>query len=359
MFQLKLVLEDGSEFRGISFGKLKESEGEVVFNTGMVGYPEMLTDPSYRKQIIVSTYPLVGNYGVQEEQSEQGLLKNFESTKIHAVGLIVSEYSDTYSHWTAKKSLSEWLEEQDVPAITGIDTRALTKRLREKGTMLGKIQAVVSEKPKNFYDPNLENLVAEVSCSKPIVYPAGRKRVILVDTGVKLNIIHSFLKRGVTVIRVPWDYEYYKDPEFRKYHGIFYANGPGDPRVVKKSIETMQWALNEQKKPVFGICMGTQIMALAAGGKIEKMKYGHRSHNQPCQDLETERCYITSQNHGYVVKDGSLPSDFEVWFRNLNDNTVEGIRHKKRPIYATQFHPEATPGPEDTAWLFDKFVKDL
>jgi len=359
MFKLKLVLEDGSEHVGVSFGKLKESSGEVVFTTGMMGYPESLTDPSYKGQILVLTYPLQGNYGVPEMIKHQGVVQNFESDRIHMSGLIVSEYSDTYSHWTAKRSLSEWLDEQEVPAITGIDTRMLTKKLREKGAMLGRIVAVNNDKKEAFEDPNERNLVAEVSCKEPIIYPAGKKRVVLIDTGVKENIIRSLLKRDITVMRVPWDYDFFEDPELKKFHGLLFSNGPGDPKKVKKTIELMEYALEHQKKPILGICLGTQIMALAAGGNTYKMKYGNRSFNQPVMDLTTKKCYITSQNHGFAIRPRSLPKDYKIWFKNLNDGSVEGIFHTKKPFYSVQFHPEASPGPEDTGWIFDKFASDL
>ncbi len=360
MFKLKLTLEDGTEFIGQSFGKLAESEGEVVFNTGMVGYPESLTDPSYRGQILVLTYPLVGNYGVpKQERSEYSplLTKSFESPHIHVKGLIVSEYCEEYSHWNAEKSLGQWLMENEVPGIFGIDTRRLTQILREKGAMLGKIRAVMNEKSEPFYDPNKDNLVGQVSCKDVMEYPAGRKKVILVDCGVKEGIIRNFLKRGITVIRVPWDYDFFEDKNL-SYNGIFFSNGPGDPATLAPTIEHMKRALTRQKKPVFGICLGCQIMGLAAGGTTYKLKYGHRSQNQPCMDKETGRCVITSQNHGFAVRP-KLPDDYAVWFVNANDQTVEGIKHKRKPFFSVQFHPEACPGPTDSLYLFDKFVKLL
>lgn len=360
MFTLKLLLEDGSSFIGTSFGKLKEVSGEVVFTTAMMGYPESLTDPSYKGQILVLTYPLIGNYGVEElRKNEEGIIENFESGRIHMSGLIVSEYSDTFSHWAAKKSLGAWLEEQDVPAITGIDTRALTKKLREKGAMLGKILAVNNDKKEPFEDPNERNLVEEVSCKEPVIYKKGKKMVVLVDTGVKENIIRSLLKRDLTVARVPWNYDFFEDKELKKFDGLVFTNGPGDPKKVKKTIELMEHALEHQRKPILGICLGNQIMALAAGGTTYKMKYGNRSFNQPVMDLKTGKCYITSQNHGFSVRPRSLPRDYKVWFKNLNDGSVEGIYHTHKPFYSAQFHPEASPGPEDTGWIFDKFVGDL
>jgi carbamoyl-phosphate synthase small subunit len=361
VFKLKLTLEDGSEFIGQSFGKLTETEGEVVFNTGMVGYTEALTDPSYRGQILVMTYPMVGNYGVPlDEKSESSplLSKYFESSHIQAKALIVSEYCEEYSHWNAAKSLGEWLNEHEIPGIFGIDTRRLTTLLREKGAMLGKIRAIVNDKKEPYYDPNKDNLVEQVSCRDVITYKAGKKTVVLVDCGVKENIIRSFLKRNITVVRVPWDYNFFEDKSI-KYNGIFFSNGPGDPVMASATIAHMRRALTRQSKPVFGICLGAQIMALGAGAKTYKLKYGHRSQNQPCIDTETGRCYMTTQNHGFAIDTKTLPNDFKVWFTNANDATVEGIKHKTKPFFAVQFHPEACPGPTDAGYLFDKFSELL
>ncbi len=339
-----LHLKDGTKFLGKSFGSDNAASGEVVFSTGMVGYVESLTDPSYAGQILVCTFPLVGNYGVPEE-------KFFESNKIQVAGLVVSEYGDAYSHADAKLSLSTWLKRSGVPAITGVDTRALTKKLREHGVMLG---ALSDKRPKKFVDPNKENLVANVSPTEVQTYGTGTKKIVLVDCGAKENIVRSLVARGATVIRVPWDYDFTK----LDYDGLLLSNGPGDPTRCGITIAHIKKAM-AQKKPILGICLGNQLLALAAGAKTYKLKYGHRSHNQPCIDALTGRCYITSQNHGFAVNEKTLPRDWSPWFTNANDNSNEGIRHKKMPWRSAQFHPEATPGPTDTAWLFDEFIASL
>ncbi|MDO8741333.1 MAG: glutamine-hydrolyzing carbamoyl-phosphate synthase small subunit [Candidatus Woesearchaeota archaeon] len=349
---IKLVLEDGSVFCGSSFGSEKSAAGEVVFNTGMVGYPETLTDPSYRGQILVLTYPLIGNYGVPGNETEDNLLKYFESGKIQISGLIVSNYSENYSHWNAKKSLSDWLKENNIPAIQGIDTRELTKKLREKGTMLGKI--IYGNNDIELEDPNKRNLVAEVSIKEPITYEKGKTKVVVIDCGIKNNIIRSLLKRNITVIRVPWDYDFLK----LEFDALLISNGPGNPKMAKETIANVKKAL-ESNIPTFGICLGNQILALAAGGDTYKLKYGHRSQNQPCLEIGTKRCFITSQNHGYAVDIKTLPNEWKPWFVNVNDNTNEGIKHSAKPFMSIQFHPEAAPGPVDTGFLFDKFLEML
>lgn len=348
----KLILEDGSCFQGFVFGAKRAVSGEVVFNTGMVGYPQTLTDPSYHGQILVLTYPLIGNYGVPGYEKDNGLLKYFESDKIHVQGLVVSEHSEAYAHWNAKKSLSEWLQECNIPGVFGIDTRQLTKKLREKGTMLGKI--VYNKEKIAFKDPNKRNLVAEVSVREPIMYQKGKKRVVLIDCGVKNNIIKAFLKRNVTVIRVPWDYNFSKE----KFDGIVISNGPGDPKQCGDTINNIKRAMFKNI-PMLGICLGSQILGLAAGASTYKLKYGHRSQNQPCVETGTKRCYITLQNHGYAVNSDTLPEDWREWFYNNNDRTNEGVIHISRPFFGTQFHPEASPGPEDTEFLFDIFLRAL
>jgi len=348
----KLILEDGSVFQGYSFGTKATVNGEVVFNTGMVGYPESLTDPSYRGQILVLTYPLIGNYGVPGYEKENSLFKYFESEKIQIQGLIITDYSDNYSHWNSKKSLSEWLKEYKIPGIFGIDTRELTRKLRKKGTMLGKI--IHNNKNINFEDPNKRNLASEVSISKPITYKGGTKKVIIVNCGVKHNIIRAFLRRNFTVKMVPWDYDFTVD----KCNGIILSNGPGDPKKCTKTIENTKKAM-DKGTPILGICLGSQILGLAAGARTYKLKFGHRSHNQPCVEIGTNRCFITSQNHGYAVDAKTLPLDWREWFVNNNDGTNEGIIHISKPFFGAQFHPEASPGPDDTEFIFDMFVRAM
>lgn len=356
----ELVLESGTAFTGESFGADESVSGEVVFNTGMVGYPQSLTDPSYKGQILVLTYPLIGNYGVSE------LL--LESEKLQISGLVVSEYCEKYSHWSAKFSLGQWLKASGVPAISGVDTRALTKELRERGTMLGKI--LVDEKDIVFSDPNKRNLVTEVSIKQPRLYessfensvPIGaslsktyhrskKLTAVLVDCGAKNNIVRSLLARNVRAIKVPWDYDFLNF----KFDFAVLSNGPGNPKFCGETIKNVKRLFDEQI-PTLGICLGNQILALAAGGNTFKMKYGHRSQNQPCTLASTKRCIITSQNHGFAVDASSLPRGWMEWFKNENDNTNEGIIHESGIFRAVQFHPEAMPGPRDANFIFDDFI---
>ena len=355
---VRLLLDDGTVFHGKSFGFEKPVAGEVVFNTAMTGYPESLTDPSYAGQLRTLTYPLVGNYVVPPFTLEpDGLATFMESEHIHAEAIIVSDYSENYSHWNAVESLGDWLKREQIPGITGIDTRELTKVLREHGVMMGRIafDDESDEMPEASYAD--VNYVDKVSCKEVIRYNegTGKKKVLLVDCGVKYNIIRCLLKRDVEVIRVPWDYDY----TGMEFDGLFISNGPGDPDTCDAAVQNIRKAMQNEKLPIFGICMGNQLLSKAGGAKIYKLKYGHRSHNQPVRMVGTERCFITSQNHGYAVDNNTLAEDWEPLFINMNDGSNEGIRHKRNPWFSAQFHPEAASGPTDTEFLFDEFVKLL
>lgn len=348
-----LILEDGTRFEGLSFGYEGSTSGEVVFNTAMTGYPESLTDPSYEGQILVTTYPILGNYGVPPRREKDDVSEYYESDGIHCRAIVAQDYSWEHSHWQADRSLAQWLKEEKIPGIYGIDTRALTKHLRDKGSMLGKIIIDGASDP-GFYDPNKENLVARTSCREVEYHGEGEKTVVLVDCGVKHNIIRCLTRRGVRVIRVPWDYDFYT----LDYDGLFISNGPGNPDMVDVTVGNIRRAL-ATGKPICGICMGNQLLAKAAGASTYKLKYGHRSHNQPVRQAGTDRCFVTSQNHGFAVDTATLPPDWEPLFINMNDNTNEGIRHRTLPYFSAQFHPEASSGPKDTEFLFDDFIKLL
>ncbi len=346
----RLILEEGSVFEGISFGYPISRAGEVVFNTGMVGYPEALTDPSYFGQILVLTYPLIGNYGVPADRQQNGILQHFESRRIQVQGLIVASDSEEFSHWSSYRSLRRWLQAQKVPALSGVDTRTLTRKLREKGTMLGKIE--FPNQPITFYDPDQENLVRKVSIRRVRTYGNGQFKIVLLDCGCKENILRSLLAHDVQVLRVPWDY----DLRRLDFDGLVVSNGPGNPKMCRKTILQIRRVM-EQNRPMLGICLGHQLMALAAGANTFKLKYGHRGQNQPVQEKGNHRCFITSQNHGFAVDIRTLPDDWDTWFINLNDGTNEGMRHRERPFISVQFHPEASPGPVDTRFVFNAFME--
>ena len=353
----KLLLGNGQALEGWSFGYDGPTTGEVVFSTSMVGYPESLTDPSFEGQILCVSYPLVGNYGIPDMAAgPDGLALRAESERIHVRGLVIADYSENYSHWDAVESLGDWLRREHVPGISGIDTRALTRMIREEGVMQGEIviDSCHSEEGEVRRENLTENLVARVSCREVLHYGKGPKRVVLVDCGVKHNILRCLVGRNIEVVRVPWDYDF----TGMDYDGLFLSNGPGDPAVCRATIDHLRKAL-QGDRPVFGVCLGSQLMALAAGAKTFKLPYGHRSHNQPVRRVGTDRCYITSQNHGYAVDPATLPEGWEPFFENLNDGTNEGIRHLEKPFFATQFHPEASGGPVDTEFLFDDFLSLL
>ena len=357
MKNVTLVLEDGTKFHGLSFGYDQPVAGEVVFNTAMMGYPESLTDPSYAGQLMTLTYPLVGNYGVPPFTVENNGLATFmESDKIYASAIIVADYSEKYSHWNAVESLADWLKREHVPGITGIDTRQLTKVLREHGVMMGKI--IFDDEPDNIPTAEYEgvNWVDRVSCKDIIRYNEGAgKKVVLVDCGVKNNIIRCLVNRGVEVIRVPWNYDYTS----MDFDGLFLGNGPGDPDMCEDAVNVIRKQMSLSRKPICGICMGNQLLAKAGGATIYKLKYGHRSHNQPVREVGTNRCYVTSQNHGYAVDAKTLGSDWRELFVNMNDGSNEGVAHKENPWFTSQFHPEACSGPIDTEFMFDRFIKTL
>ena len=360
MREARLILSDGTVFYGRSFGYEADTVGEVVFNTAMTGYPESLTDPSYAGQILVTTFPLIGNYGVPDTgMGSDGLPLFMESDRIHPKALVVADYSEQYSHWNAKESLASWLKREKIPAITGIDTRRLTKVLREHGVMMGQvvIEGAAMESQQTEQDYGSVNWVEKVSCKDIIRYnEGGKKKVVLVDCGVKANIIRCLIRRGVEVVRVPWDYDFNE----LQFDGLFLANGPGDPEQCGKTVEHIRTFLNNKEvRPCMGICLGNQLLARAAGANTYKLKYGHRSHNQPVRKVGTNQCFITSQNHGYAVDDSTLPADWEPLFVNMNDGSNEGIRHKTNPWMSAQFHPEACSGPTDTEFMFDEFVKML
>jgi len=352
-----LQLSSGEQFSGVRFGAEVDTLGEVVFTTGMTGYLETLTDPSYFGQIVVFTFPLIGNYGVFDpKQMAPGVDKTYESHKIWVKGVVLTEWSEAFSHCQAFQDFSQWLKDNNIPGLAGVDTRAVTQTLREHGCIMGGIAA---DPILDFTDTLAGRYVPEVSPTETVRIepenPNG-KTIAFIDCGAKNGIFRNFLRRGIAVIRYPFDVNPFETGD--EFDGIFFSNGPGDPETVTETIATMKSALASDK-PIFGICLGSQIMGLGAGGKTAKLKYGHRSVNQPCQEIETKHCIVTTQNHGYIVTEDSLPDDFEPWFVNLNDQTLEGIKHKTRPIFSVQFHPEACAGPEDAEYLFDKFIDHL
>jgi carbamoyl-phosphate synthase small subunit len=354
--QGRLVLQDGAVFPGLSFGAPVPAAGEVVFTTGMVGYPEALSDPSYRGQILTFTYPSLGNYGVPEAASAATLPERpWESDRVQVSGVVCASYSEKFSHHTAGMSLGDWLLAQGIPGLTGVDTRALTKRIRVHGALLGRIELDGQTAPA-FDDPNDRNLVAEVSSPEVRRFGTGGVPLVLVDCGKKNNQVRMLLERGAEVRVVPWDHDFRSAR--RDYAGVVFSNGPGDPRLVPAAVESAR-LLMRRRVPILGICLGHQILSLAAGAATYKMKFGHRAHNQPCVETAGGRCYQTSQNHGFAVDGRTLPDGWRAWFVNANDGTNEGIRHARGPWRSVQFHPEAAPGPTGTEWILDEFMAEL
>lgn len=356
-------IKNGPTFEGYSFGADKSVAGEAVFTTSLVGYPESMTDPSYCGQILVFTQPLIGNYGVPsgEARDQFNLLRYFESPHVHVVGIIVAEYAYEHSHWTAVESLANWCQREGVAAVTGVDTREVIQYLREQGSSLGRI-TVDNQEPADYLDPMSTNLVARVTTKQPYYVKALEPKcnVALIDCGVKENIVRSLVARGANVTVVPYDYRIQDIAS--EFDGIFISNGPGNPTFCEVTVNNLKELMQDEKLvdlPIFGICLGHQLLALAAGAKTHKLKYGNRAHNIPAMDLTTGQCHITSQNHGYAIDESSLPSGWKPYFVNLNDQSNEGMIHLTRPIFSTQFHPEAKGGPEDTAVLFDKYFHNI
>ncbi|VVT46644.1 uncharacterized protein SAPINGB_P001316 [Magnusiomyces paraingens] len=360
-----LTIRDGPVFHGKSFGANTNVSGEAVFTTSLVGYPESMTDPSYRGQIIVFTQPLIGNYGVPSSTARDdfNLLKYFESPHIQCIGIVVADIAMQYSHWTAVESLAEWCQREGVAAITGVDTRALVTFLRERGSSLARItigEEYDADEDEAFVDPGAINLVQKVSTKSPFHISAGadaHAHVAVIDCGVKENILRSLVSRGADITVFPYDYPIHKIAHH--FDGIFISNGPGDPTHCQSTVYNLKKTMDTYEGPIFGICLGHQLLALATGAKTVKLKYGNRAHNIPALDLMTGRCHITSQNHGYAVDASTLPADFKPYFINLNDQSNEGMIHTSRPIFSTQFHPEAKGGPLDSAFLFDKYIEDV
>lgn len=360
----RLVLADGSRFVGRPFGAPKPVRGEVVFHTGLVGYVEALTDPSYRGQILALTYPLQGNYGVPSPldwaAQDPPAAPRFESDRIQVAGLIVAQYTPTPSHHAATQSLGAWLASQGVPALSGIDTRALTQRLRQHGTLAGALLPPGVDDVTGFAQAPqaaMADVAHAVQPRQVRIYEGGGPRILVIDTGCKESIVASLRQRGAAVVRAPADSAW--EPYVDHCDGVLLGNGPGDPKDLPALCDRVRSLFSARggSLPLFGICLGHQLLARAAGADTYKLPFGHRSHNQPVIDLLSRRAYVTSQNHGYAVDTATLPADFAPWFENLNDGTNEGLRHRYRPLLSVQFHPEAAAGPRDTAFLFDEFLR--
>ncbi|KAK9473696.1 class I glutamine amidotransferase-like protein [Dipodascopsis tothii] len=357
-----LKIKGGPVFKGKSFGADKSISGEAVFTTSLVGYPESMTDPSYKGQILVFTQPLIGNYGVPSAERDQfNLLKYFESPNIQCAGIVVADAAMDYSHWTAVESLGSWCQREGVSAITGVDTRAIVTYLREQGSSLAKIAVGADAENVNdedYLDYGATNLVDVVSTKEPYHIKAnGDMHIAVIDCGVKENILRCLASRGTDITVLPYNYPIHEIAN--QFDGIFISNGPGDPAHCQETVTNLKKTMDTYAGPIFGICLGHQLLGLAVGAKTVKLKYGNRAHNIPALDVSTGRCHITSQNHGYAVDASTLPADFKEYFLNLNDHSNEGMQHVSRPIFSTQFHPEAKGGPLDSAYLFDRYIADI
>ncbi|KAI5965735.1 CPA1 [Candida pseudojiufengensis] len=363
-----LTIKNGPVFSGYSFGANRNVSGEAVFTTSLVGYPESMTDPSYKGQILCFTQPLIGNYGVPSStlKDEFNLLKYMESPKIQCIGIVVGDVALEYSHWTAVESLQQWCKRNGVAAITGVDTRQLVSYLRDKGSSLGKItigEEYDADEDAAFEDPGAVNLVHKVTTKQPfhVACPKEHSKdlhIAVLDCGAKENILRCLVERGASITVFPYDYPI--DKIANKFDGVFISNGPGDPTHCSTTVDNLRKIMDKYPDlPIFGICLGHQLLALASGAKTVKLKYGNRAHNIPTLDLVSGKCHITSQNHGYAVDSTTLKDDWQQFFINLNDLSNEGMIHRKNPVFSTQFHPEAKGGPQDTAYLFDKFFDNV
>ncbi|KAI9296608.1 small subunit of carbamoyl-phosphate synthase [Neoconidiobolus thromboides FSU 785] len=358
-----LKLKSGQLFKGLSFGAEKECSGEAVFTTSTVGYPESMTDPSFRGQILVFTQPLIGNYGAPNTtRDEFNLLKYYESEKIQVEGIIVNDYATQYSHWNAIESLGAWCKRNNVPAISNVDTRMVVKLLRDQGSTLASMQ-FDKEKESEYKDPNLRNLVDEVSTKKVYTVGKGKINIAVIDCGIKNNILRSLLGQSedIKLTVLPWNYDIINNKiegkSIHDFDGLFLSNGPGNPNYCQELISNMSYLVENFNKPIFGICMGNQVLGKSIGLDVYKMKFGNRGHNQPAINLLTNRCFITSQNHGYALNDTVLPNNWLKYFTNANDHSNEGIKHQFKPISSVQFHPEAKGGPMDTHFLFKDYIE--
>lgn len=353
--KVSLILADGTCFEGEAFGYQQPTSGELVFNTSMTGYPELMTDPSSDGQLLVMTYPVIGNYGVQPmEKDEYGLVTNAESDHIHVKALIVSDYSEYYSHWNAKESLEEWMIREKVVGISEIDTRELSKHIRQHGCMAARVVFDEMPKPAEY---SYTNLISKVSCTEPITYQPGKdKTVVVLDCGIRASVLRCLLQQDVTVVRVPWNYDFTS----MEYDGLFISNGPGNPSYCGETIAIIQKAMAQKgDKPLLGIDMGCLLLGLAAGMDTYKLKFGHHTHNQPVQLAGTARCYITNQNHNYAIREESIVGHWKVYMKNLHDDSVEGIYHTLRPWVGIMFHSESDVIDTDVSFIYDDFISKL